>query len=218
MVRTRILLVDDHKIIREGLIGLLQQQDGIEVAAEAENGRTAVELMKKLAVDVVVMDVTMTELNGIDACREILAVNSCVKVVALSMHSDKRLVAGMLRAGASGYVLKDCAFEELVRAIHAAVANETYLCPAIANVVVEDYMGYLRKHSSPVVPTLTGREREVLQLLAEGKNTKEVASCLHVSVKTVETHRKHIMDKLQMHSIAELTKYAVREGLTPLET
>jgi two-component system response regulator NreC len=214
----RILLADDHKIVRDGLRTLIERQSEMEVVGEAENGRKAVQLTLELVPDVVVMDVTMADLNGIEATRQIHKEQPCIKIIALSMHSDRRFVAGMLKAGASGYLLKDCAFEELASAIHRVVSNRTYLSPGITDIVVKDYI-----QESPMKPTspfsvLTAREREVLQLLAEGASTKEIAKSLYVSVKTVETHRMQIMDKLRIHSIAELTKYAVREGLTSLET
>ena len=214
----RILLADDHKIVRDGLQTLVEKQPEMEVVGEAENGRKAVQLTLKLVPDVVIMDVTMADLNGIEATRQIHKEQPSIKIIALSMHSDRRFVAGMLKAGASGYLLKDCAFEELARAIHSVVSNQTYLSPGITDIVVKDYI-----QESSIKPTspfsvLTAREREVLQLLAEGASTKEIAKSLYVSVKTIETHRMQIMDKLRIHSIAELTKYAVREGLTSLET
>jgi len=213
----RILLADDHKIVREGLRALLEKQPGMEVIAEAEDGRTTVRLARELSPDVVIMDVAMPDLNGIGATDQIIAEAPDVKVVALSMHSDRRFVMEMFKAGASGYLLKDCAFEELARAVRAVAAGQTYLSPGIAGVVIKDYVRRLSETNS-AFSILTSREHEVLQLLAEGKSTKQIASRLHVSVKTVETHRRHIMEKLDIHSVAELTKYAIREGLTPLET
>ncbi len=208
-----VLLADDHRIIRQGLRSLLEKQPDMEVVAEAENGRTAVQLARRLSPDVVVMDIAMPDLNGIEATQQIIAEAPGVKIVALSMHSDKRFVARMLKAGASGYLLKDCAFEELARAIRTVAVNQIYLSPGIAGVVVEDFV----RHVSETDSSLTPREREVLQLLAEGSSTKEIAARLQVSVKTVETHRRHIMEKLDIHTIAELTKYAIRQGLTSLE-
>ena len=214
----RILLADDHRIVRQGLRSLLEAEADFEVVAEAENGRQAIEMAEELAPDVVVMDVGMPEMNGVEATRRVVVNNPQVKVVALSMHSDRRFVAEMLKAGAAGYLLKDGAFEELVGAIRTVAAGRTYLSPRIADVVVE---GYLRNQAAPSEPTayakLSPREREVLQLLAEGKATKEAAAALHLSVKTVETHRRQIMEKLNLYSVAELTKYAIREGLTSLE-
>jgi len=211
-----ILLADDHRIMRDGLSALLKNEPDIEVIAEADNGREAVEMSRKLKPNVVVMDMSMPGLNGVEATRQILDLDDNVKVLVLSMHADKRFVIGALSAGASGYVLKDCAFEELVRAIHTVAMNQTYLSPSIAGIVVESYR---RSQTSPTqsFPVLTPREREVLQLVTEGASAKKIASILNVSMKTVETHRQHIMEKLNAHSVAELTKYAIREGLTSLD-
>jgi two-component system response regulator NreC len=214
---TRIILADDHGIMREGLRALLEKQPGIEVIAEAENGRTTVELSRELKPDVVIIDISMPDLNGIEATRQIIAESPGVKVIALSMHSDRKFVREMLSAGASGYMLKDSAFEELDKAISTVNDNQTYLSPGIADTVVKDYLGKIVTDNSAASIALTNREREVLQLFAEGKTTKQIASLLCVSIKTIETHRKQIMDKLGLNSIAELTKYAIREGLTSLE-
>jgi len=213
----RILLADDHQILREGLRTLLEKQPDIKVVAEAEDGRTAVQLARKLSPDLVIMDIAMPDLGGIGATRQITAEIPGVKVVALSMHADRRFVARMLKAGASGYLLKDCAFEELVHAVRTVASGRTYLSPGIADVVIEDYLRHLPETDPLALSSLTPREIEVLQLLAEGKNKKQIASRLHVSVKTVGTHRQHIMNKLGIHSVAELTKYAIRVGLTSLE-
>jgi DNA-binding NarL/FixJ family response regulator len=213
----KVFLADDHKLFREGLRALLEKEQDMKVIGEAEDGRTTVQLMRELAPDVVIMDVAMPDLNGVEACRKIIAQFPHVKVLGLSMHSDKRFVAEMLRAGASGYLLKDCALDELVGAIRAVARNQTYLSPRIAGVVVRDYVERLSKKAPSQAPELTPTEREVLQLLAEGKSTKVAAQTLHVTVKTIETHRQHIMAKLGIDSIAELTKYAIREGLTSLE-
>ncbi|MCJ7777086.1 MAG: response regulator transcription factor [Sedimentisphaerales bacterium] len=214
----KILLADDHKITRQGLRSLLEKEPDMEVVAEAEEGRTTVRLAREHLPDVVVMDVTMPDLNGMEATRQIRAELPNVKVIALSMHSDNLFVSEMLKSGASGYLLKDCAFEELARAIHVVVDGKTYLSPAISGVVVDEYLHHLTKTESPGSKVLTDREREVLQLIAEGNSTKQVALKLHISVKTVETHRRQIMSKLNIHTIAELTKYAIRQGLTSLET
>lgn len=215
---TSILLADDHKIVREGLRALIDKQPGMEVIGEAENGRTAVQLAREMLPNVVIMDIAMPDMNGIEAARQIIASAPGVKVVALSMHSDKRFVIEMLKTGATGYLLKDCAFEELANAIRAVVANRTYLSTDIADIVIKDYAHLLSKEELSVFSILTAREREVLQLLSEGKTTREIASSLKISVKTVETYRHQIMDKLDIHSIAELTKYSIRQGLTALET
>ena len=216
-MKTRIMLADDHRIMREGLKSLLNDQDDMEVVAEADNGRRAIELAEQTGPDVVVMDIGMPELNGIEATRRIVADHPHTRVIALSMHSDRRFMGEILKAGASGYLLKDGAFEELAGAIRTVMGKKMYLSPRIADVVVEDYVRNPPHGQPSAFAALTPREREVLQLLAEGKATKQAAACLHVSVKTVETHRRQIMTKLDIHSVAELTKYAIREGLTSVE-
>ncbi len=212
----RILLADDHKIVRDGLRALLEKNPDVVVVGEAEDGRTTVQLVKKLMPQIVIMDVAMPDLNGIEATRQIVAECPDVKVIAVSMHSDKRFVSEMLKAGASAYLSKDCAFDELENAIRTVVTEKVYLSPDISGVVVENYVRRSPKPESSAFSLLSDREREVLQLLAEGKTAKEIADQLHVSIKTVETHRTNIMAKLNIHRIAELTKYAIREGLTPL--
>lgn len=212
-----VVLADDHRIMRQGLRALLEKQPDMQVVGEAEDGRAAVDLVREVRPDLVVMDLTMPELNGIEATRQITARDSDVRVLALSMHSDKRFVTGALGAGACGYLLKDCATEELVEAIHAVVANRTYLSPGIAGMVLEEYMHHLKTNEHPALSVPSPREREVLQLIAEGKTIKEMARTLNLSAKTVETHRQRIMRRLDIHSVAELTKYAIREGLTSLE-
>jgi DNA-binding NarL/FixJ family response regulator len=216
-VSIRILLADDHKILRSGLRALLEKQPGFDIVAEAENGRTAVQKSVKLSPDVVIMDISMPDLNGIEAARQIIDKSPRTKIIMLSVHSDRRFVAEVFKAGASGYLLKDCDFEELVAGVHAVVDDKTYLCPRIADVVRDDYLRRLTQTESSVFSILTAREREVLQLMAEGRSTKEIAFSFNLSVKTIESHRQRIMEKLDIHSIAELTKYAVREGLTSLE-
>ena len=214
----RILLADDHQIVREGLRALVTAQAGMTVVGESGNGRKAVEQVRELQPDVVVMDVGMPDLNGIEATRRILAENPRCKIVGLSMHSDRRFLSEMLKAGATAYLLKDSAFEELASAIRAVVAGQVYLSPRIADAVVEGYLHGTSPGKQPsAFAVLTSREREVLQLVAEGLATKQIAQSLHVSVKTVETHRRQIMEKLDLHSVAELTKYAIREGLASIE-
>jgi two-component system response regulator NreC len=212
----RILLVDDHQIVRQGLRTLLEKEPDMEVVAEAEDGRAAVRLTREVLPQVVIMDVAMPDLNGIEATRQIVHEFPDIKVIALSMHSDRRFVANMLRAGASGYLLKDSAFEELAQAIRTVAANRTYLSPEVSDIVVKDFLKGPQEAPS-AYSLLSPREREVLQLMAEGKTTKEIADRLHVSVKTVETHRQQIMTKLEIRSVAELTKYAIREGLASLD-
>jgi two-component system response regulator NreC len=212
----RIILAEDHKITREGLVNMLKNQRNMQVIGEAQNGREAVQLAIDLSPDLVIMDVTMPNLNGIDATRVITSNSNAVKVIALSMYSDKQFVQGMMQAGASGYLLKDCAFDELVNAIRVVYAGETYLSPGIAGIVVQDYVKKLSNSASSAGTLLTKREREVLQLISEGKSTKLIATQLDVSIKTVETHRRQMMEKLGIRNVAGLTKYAIREGLTSL--
>jgi len=213
----RTIIADDHTIVREGLRSLLEKEYDVEIIAEATDGRSAVELADKLKPDVIVIDLAMPNMSGIEATRKICNKHDDVKVVILSMHSDKRFVSRALKAGAQGYMLKDCAAEELVRAIHAVVANQIYLSPAVASSVVKGYLNYLSMTAAGPLSTLTSRENEILQLIAEGKNTKNIASALNLSIKTVETHRQRIMIKLNIDSVAGLTKYAVSEGLASLE-
>ena len=214
----KILLVDDHAIIREGLRSLLEKQPEMEVIADTDDGRKAIELVRELLPDIVIMDITMPGLNGIEATRQITAEFPDVKVIALSIHSKRRYVADMLSAGATGYILKECLFDELVQAIKAIAAGGRYLSPRITDVVVSDYVKRLSASADSPFEALKTREREVLQLVAEGKSTKQIALELHVSTKTIEANRRQIMEKLNIHNVAELTKYAVREGLTTLET
>ena len=212
----KIILADDHRIIREGLRALLEKEPGVEVIAEAADGRTTVKLCRELVPDVVIMDITMPDLNGIEATHQILTEMPDIKVIALSMHSDKRFVSEMLNAGALAYLLKDAAFEELSDALRAVNSNQLYLSAQLEG--LKDYLGRVRTTQVfDSSPTLTTREREVLQLLAEGKTTHQIASSLCLSGKTVAAHRTQIMNKLGLKSIAELTKYAIREGLTALE-
>jgi len=216
-MKIRVLIADDHQIIRDGLHELLDKQPDMDVVGEAEDGRKALRLVDTLSPDVVVMDVSMPELNGIEATRRITAERTDVKVIALSMHSDRRFVTEMFKAGASGYLLKDCGFNELARAIREVASDRTYLSPAIADAVIREYVRNLPSaEGETVFSSLSDREREVLQLLAEGVSTREIAEKLFVSGKTVETHRQNIMRKLDLRSVAELTKYAIREGLTEL--
>ncbi|MRS11962.1 MAG: response regulator transcription factor [Actinobacteria bacterium] len=217
----RLLLVDDHQIVREGLRSLLAKEMDIEVVGEADNGRDALRLCAAFKPDVVVMDVTMQGLNGIDATRELTTDHPDVRVIALSMHSDRRYVSDMLASGASGYLLKDSAYDELATGVRTVSNGRSYLSKAVSDVVVEDYLARvssrLGQAGSPSTRVLSSREREVLQLVAEGLSTKQTAAMLHVSVKTVEAHRRQIMDKLRTYNVAGLVKYAIREGLVPLE-
>jgi two-component system, NarL family, response regulator LiaR len=213
----RILLAEDHAIVRQGLRELLNRQEGMSVVAEADNGRTAVALIRQHNPDVAIVDIGMPELNGTEATRAITAGDTGTRVIALSMHNDPRFVERMFQAGARGYVLKGGEFKELMDAIRAVMRGEIYLSPQIAGVVVRGFLGG-GGAKNPGYAVLTRREREVLQLVAEGRTTKEMAAQLGVSVKTIEACRSHIMAKLDLHSIAELTKYAIREGLTSLQS
>ena len=213
----KVIIADDHEIMRDGLKSMLEKQRDIEIIAETSDGRTTVELAMKLKPDVIIMDVSMPDMNGIEATRQIIEKSPKIKVIALSMHSDKQFILEMLNAGASGYLLKDCAFHELINAIHSVASNRSYLSPEIADVMIKEFKHVISKESLSAFSLLTSRERQVLQLIAEGKTTKEIAYTLEVSTKTIETYRQQIMDKLDIHSIAGLTKYAVREGLTSIE-
>jgi DNA-binding NarL/FixJ family response regulator len=213
----KILLADDHKLLREGLRALIEEQRNMIVVAEAEDGRSAVRLAAELSPDIIVMDISMPGLNGIDATRQITAESPDIKVIALSMHADRNFVVEMFKAGAAGYLLKDCAFEELILAIRAVSSKKAYLSSKLSETMIKDYVDLFPKKKLSAFSALTAREREVLQLLAEGKSTREVAAKLNVSTKTVETFRRLIMTKLDIHSIAELTKYAIRAGLTSLD-
>jgi len=214
----RLVLADDHAMMREGLKALIGKESDLEVVGEADNGKAIAELVRKTGAHVVVMDVAMPDLNGIEATRKLVKTNPNIKVVALSGHANGEFVREMLKAGASAYVLKSRAYEELVRAIREVMKGKKYLSPDIAQGVVDAYVEISSSMSAnPAFVILTDREREALQLIAEGKSTKEVADALGVSVKTVETHRHNIMQKLNLHSVAELTKYAIREGLTSVD-
>ena len=217
MKNTQVLIADDHKIFREGLRHIVQNELHLEVVAQANDGRDAVSLAAKYRPDLIIMDVSMPDLNGIEATRQILQSAPQIRVIALSMHKSKEFVSKMLHAGASAYMLKDCAVDELGEAIKCVMANKVYISPDIAGVVIEDYLSKLGEKPGSSLLKLTPKEREVLQLIAEGKSTKEAASILNTSISTVETHRQHVMEKLNIYSVAELTKYAIREGLTTLE-
>jgi DNA-binding NarL/FixJ family response regulator len=213
---TNIILADDHTLFREGLVSILNDELGFIVVAQAENGREVVKLARKLSADVIVMDIAMPELNGIEATSQVLHENPDMKVIALSMHSDRHFVTGMLKAGAKGYLLKDCAGSELIKAVYEVLQDRYYISEEISTNVLNDYVGKLVDEGDED-SELTSREREVLQLIAEGKATQEIAETLFISVKTVEAHRVKIKTKLKLNSIPELTKYAIREGLTSLE-
>lgn len=213
----RILIADDHGIVRQGLRVLIEKQADMEVVGEAEDGLTVVELANKLSPEVILMDISMPNLNGVEATRLILRDNPDTRIVALSVHFDKHFVTEMLKAGASGYVLKSCLFAEVLKALRTVDTGEHYLSPKINEVVLDDYIHHMVKTDESTDDRLTERDRQVIQLLAEGKSTKQIALCLHVSPKTADANRRQAMNKLGIASIAELTKFAIREGLTSTE-
>ena len=211
----RIVLADDHQIVRLGLRSLLEAEPDIQVVGEADNGEATLKLVQELTPDVVIMDISMPDLNGIEATRRILAKSPAIKIIALSMHSDSLFVLNMLKAGASGYLLKDCALEELVKAIRTVVRQQTYLSLSISHLMIKD-LASTSAGSLSAYTVLTSRERQVLQMLANGHTTNQIAATLEISVKTVEAHRQQVMNKLGIRSVAELTKYAIQQGLTSL--
>ncbi len=212
----KLLLADDHTMFRDGLQNLFEQQPGMQVVGQAQDGVVAAKLAFELKPDVVLMDLTMPVLNGIEATRRIREESPTVRVLILSMHADLRFVTESLRAGAAGYLLKDSGFKQLVQAIRQAMMGQLVLSEKISDVLARDYVRVIGRDGASAFVVLSAREREVLQLIAEGRSTREVAAELNVSIKTIETHRRQIMEKLDIHSIAELTKYAIREGITGL--
>ena len=214
----RIQLADDHMITREGLKSLIQNENHMEIVAEVDNGRSAVEKAVNLIPDVIIMDINMPGLNGIEATKQILAQHPQIKIIALSMFSERRYVMGMLKAGVSGYLLKDCAFNELLNAIETVLKGSRYLGQQITDIVMDDLLNDRPAEELSLNTSLSGREREVLQMIAEGTSSIHIATRLHVSEKTISTHRRKIMTKLNIHSIAGLTKFAIREGITSLDT
>lgn len=209
-MRTRILLADDHIVVREGLTKLLARE-GFDVVAEASNGHEVIRLAGKQNIDVAILDIFMPLLNGLDAARELLKTSPKTKVILLTMHKEEQYVLEALRAGVSGYVLKSQAGQDLMQAIHEVAKGSVYLSPAVTGTVVEAYLAEGEAPVSSVSPT--SRERAVLQLIAEGKTTKEIAQLLGVSVKTAESHRTNLMKKLDIHETAGLVRYAIRNGL-----
>lgn len=209
----RILLVDDHRMMREALRTMLERERDIEVVGEAGDGRTALKLARELPLDVVIMDIGMPDLNGIDTTARLLARRPELKIIGLSAYLDRRFVIEMFQAGAHAYVTKLSAGTELTRAIRAVMANRSYVCPEVADAVIGN-LHAPQKGDNSALACLGRREREVLQLLAEGKRSHEIAAALNIAVSTVEVHRRNIMRKLQLHSIADLTRFAIREGLT----
>ncbi len=212
----RILLADDHRLFRFGLKQLFDKRPGLEVVGEAGDGFTAVEMTASLKPDLVFMDISMTQLNGLEATRRILEQDPAARVVILSMHSDRRYVIEALKSGARGYLLKDSAPEELLRSINRVMSGQYFLSAGVNQQLIADFINPPVENLPTAYNLLTAREREVLQLLAEGNSTRQIADRLNLSAKTVESHRLRLMEKLNMHSIAELTKYSIREGLVEL--
>lgn len=212
----KIILADDHVILREGLSRALQSESDFEIVGQVGDGHSAIRLIRELSPDIVIMDIGMPELNGIETTRIISKELSGVKVIGLSMHSNDKYVREMFRAGASGYLLKNCAFDELVEAIRTVAGGKTYVSPSIGSMIIQEYISKTDQEKS-AFSLLSQREREVLQLFAEGKTTKQAAARLHISPKTIEAHRLNLMNKLGIDNIAQLTKYAIQEGLTPSE-
>ncbi|MFB3788281.1 MAG: response regulator [bacterium] len=214
----RILVVDDHQIVREGFCALIDKQPDLEVVGQAGDGRTAIQRARELHPGVILMDITMPDMNGLEASRLIHEEYPGVKIIILSIHADREYVEKAIQTGIRGYLLKDCAFNELIIAIRTVLANRIYLSPAITDVVVENY--FLRESGAAgeasEMDSLTSREREILQLIAEGHTSKEIADRLHVGISTVDSHRQRIMEKLDIHDVPHLVKYAIRKGLTSL--
>ena len=213
----KVMLVDDHKMISEVLSALLEREADMEIVAIADNGREAISKARETKPDIIVMDVSMPEMNGLESCRRIMTETPESRILVLSMHAEREYVVEALKAGAKGYIQKMSAFKTLVGAIRSVQENNGFLDSIITGVVLKDYIEHLNEPGAPNQhSSLSSREREVLQLIAEGKNTKEIAFSLDISPKTVETHRRQIMQKLKLSNVADLTRYAIREGITSL--
>lgn len=209
----RILIADDQQLFREGLRALIEQESDMAVVAEAETGRQAIEMAMDKKPDLIVMDINMPDLNGIDATQTISSELPDIKLIALSIHSTRKFVSGMLKAGAAGYIVKHCAFEELALAIRTVSEGKPYLCTEILGMVMDGFVSSSTPEPATVFSVLSVREREVMQLVAEGLTSEEIASRLCISVKTVSTHRRHIMKKLNLKNQTDIVRYAISEGL-----
>jgi len=212
----RIIIADDHRLFREGLVNLLSESKDIEIVAQAENGRDVIEKAKELIPNVVIMDIGMPIINGVEATKQLFKELPAIKVIALSMHSDKQYIKGMLEAGASGYLFKNCAYDELIEAIHTVNSGKKYLSDMITEIMIQDYLG--KEESNPESNTeLTERESEILKLIAEGVPTSEISELLFVSVKTIGTHKQHLLEKLNLKTSTDLIKYAIKKGIVSLD-
>ena len=218
-MKISILLADDHKILRDGIRSLLEKEPDLEVVGEADSGRTAIaiEMACELKPDVIIMDIGMPDIDGIEATKEILSGAPSIQVLALSMYSDKRFVVEMLNAGATGYLVKDCAFDEMISAVRSVASNQRYIAPKLLETFIDDYMKSKCTDGMMNKRRLTPRESEVLRFIAQGYNSKRIAFELNISVKTVDTHRQNIEHKLDIHSVADLTKYAIKAGLISID-
>lgn len=213
----KVLIADDHTIVRQALVQALNQESRIQVVADVRNGQEAVEMATSCCPDVIIMDINMPDLNGIEATRRICSTSPGIRIIGLSIHQDDLYVIQMLRAGASGFVLKSCSFTELTKAIHEVYAGKVYLCSEVTGCVIDSVRNPENQPVSDDIWKLTGRDREILQLVAEGLTSKDIASRLNLSKRTVDIHRSNLMDKLGIRSIANLTKFALKHGLTTLE-
>lgn len=213
---TKVIIGDDHRMFRDGLRALLEKEADIEIVGEAGDGRTVVNISNELLPDVVLMDISMPDLSGIEATRQITRDNPQIKVIALSMYADRRFIYAVMKAGASGYLIKDCAYEEVVQAIRTVIVGHVHFGPCILDIIAKDYVDQVQDCGLSVYTILTEKEREILQLIAEGNGVRDIAAKLNLSSKTIETHRQKIMSKLKITNVAGLTKYAISEGLTSL--
>lgn len=219
MKKIKILIADDHKILRQGIISLLKSQPDLEVVGEAHDGKEAVEKTKELKPDVVLMDIGMPDLNGLEATRQIKKYDSKIKVLILTIHKNEEYIFQSLQTGASGYLLKETAVEDLISAIHSAYKDDSFLSPSISKTVIDAFLRKSAKGRDPTAfDTLTPREREILQLIAESHTNSEIGKMLYISKKTVDAHRTHIMEKLDIHDVVDLVKYAIRKGIVTLDT
>ena len=216
MKKIKILLVDDHTILRYGILQSFRKENNFEVIGETDSGRSAINFVSTHCPDIILMDVSMPDLNGMETTRQILASTSDIKIIALSMHSEKIYVMGMLNAGASGYLLKSCSFSELLKAIYIVLSGKKYLSSEIAHLATAKSLNSIRNQNISVLSMLSKREREVLQLIAEGHKSKIIAEKLNISRKTVDVHRANLKKKLDIHNTAELTKFAIDKGITSL--